>query len=199
MEKILNPNHPLKGSNMTLSPIPEEKIQAIKKMLNDNPRNLLLFTLGINNGLRVKDILELQIKHLKNCKPGDTFPIIETKTGKKNIVCINKEVHKVWKMYLEKYGSKTDDDYVFFSKKGGALTSGMVNKLIKGWCKDVGLAQERYGCHSLRKTFGYIQRTKFGVGFEILCKRYNHSSPAITIRYLGIADHEVNGILLNEI
>ncbi len=37
----------------------------------------------------------------------------------------------------------------------------------------------------------------FGFGFEIICKRYNHSSPAITMRYLGIEDKEVNGILLN--
>jgi hypothetical protein len=50
-----------------------------------------------------------------------------------------------------------------------------------------------------RKTFGYIQRTKYGVSFEVLCKRFGHSSPAITMRYLGIDDREVKGILLNEI
>jgi hypothetical protein len=38
-----------------------------------------------------------------------------------------------------------------------------------------------------------------GVGFEIICKRYNHSSPAITMRYLGIQDKEVHGVLMNEI
>jgi len=51
----------------------------------------------------------------------------------------------------------------------------------------------------LRKTFGYIQRTKFKVGFEVLAKRFNHSSPAVIMRYLGITDKEVNGILMNEI
>jgi hypothetical protein len=40
---------------------------------------------------------------------------------------------------------------------------------------------------------------KFVVGFEIICKRYNHSSPAITMRYLGIEDKEVHGVLMNEI
>ena len=38
-----------------------------------------------------------------------------------------------------------------------------------------------------------------GVSFEVLCKRFGHSSPAITMRYLGIDDKEVAGILLNEI
>lgn len=50
-----------------------------------------------------------------------------------------------------------------------------------------------------RKPFGYIQRTKCGVGFEILCKRFNHSSPAVTMRYLGIEDAEVLEILTHEI
>jgi hypothetical protein len=44
-----------------------------------------------------------------------------------------------------------------------------------------------------------IQRTVYGVGFEILCKRFNHSSPAITMRYLGIEGKEVQNILMNEV
>ena len=51
----------------------------------------------------------------------------------------------------------------------------------------------------MRKTWGYVQRTVYGVGFEILCKRFNHSSPAITMRYLGIEDKEVQNILMNEV
>lgn len=42
-------------------------------------------------------------------------------------------------------------------------------------------------------------RKVLGVSFEILRKRFNHSSPVVTMRYLGIEDKEVNGILLNEI
>ena len=56
-----------------------------------------------------------------------------------------------------------------------------------------------YGAHTLRKTWGYMQRTRYGVGFEIICKRYNHSSPAVTMRYLGIEDKEVHNTLMNEI
>ena len=41
--------------------------------------------------------------------------------------------------------------------------------------------------------------TRYGVGWEILCKRFNHSSPAVTMRYLGIEDKEVSGILMTEI
>ena len=71
-----------------------------------------------------------------------------------------------------------------------------VNQMMKEWTKGM---KGNFGTHTLRKTFGFIQRKEFGVGFDILCKRFGHSNPSITMRYLGIEDKEVNGILLNEI
>lgn len=44
----------------------KEKIAQMKKILSRNKRNLLLFNLGINSGLRVSDILALDIKNVKN-------------------------------------------------------------------------------------------------------------------------------------
>ena len=34
---------------------------------------------------------------------------------------------------------------------------------------------------------------------DVLAKRFNHSSPAVTMRYLGIQDKEVHDTLMNEI
>jgi len=66
---------------------------------------------------------------------------------------------------------------------------------VKKWCKAVNL-KGNYGSHTLRKTFGYILRRKYGIGWEIISRRFNHSSPAVTRRYLGIQDDEVNNILV---
>jgi len=85
------------------------------------------------------------------------------------------------------------------TKEGNShIGSQAVSKLVKRWTQAINL-NGNYGAHTLRKTWGYIQRTVHGVGFEIICKRYNHSSPAITMRYLGIQDKEVHNILMNEI
>ncbi len=70
--------------------------------------------------------------------------------------------------------------------------------MIKKWTGSINL-EENYGAHTLRKTRGYIQRTKYWMGFEIVCKWFNHSSPAVTMRYLGIEDKEVHSTLMNEI
>jgi len=195
----MNPNHPKKGSVITVDPISEQGIKNIKNLLNGSPRDLLLFTLGINNGLRIGDLLRLKVSHLKGLKPGDTVKLREEKTGKVNLLCLNAASHKIFKDYIKQL-NPNDDDFLFKSAKGNnrPITVEYASQMIKGWCREVGL-KGNYGSHSLRKTFGCIQRKKFGVSWEVLSKRFNHSNLDTTKRYLGITCEEINGILLNEI
>jgi integrase len=195
--KTGNINHPPKGSSIRVDPIREEKaIKAIRKLLSDNPRNHLLFIMGINNRLRMGDLLKLKVRDVRGMKPGDLITIKEGKTGKQNILVINKTVHKVLNEYLSS-AKVEDDDFLFKSRKGNhPLTIQAVNAYIKKWTSAINL-KGKYGAHSLRKTWGYIQRKNYGVGFELICKRFNHQSAAVTMRYLGITDKEVQNILTN--
>ena len=199
MIKGQNENRPKKGSRITVDPIRRIKdIQAISKLLSDSPRNHLLFVMAVNNGLRTGDLLNLYAGQLYNAKVGDTITIVEGKTNKTNILVVNKTIHKSLQNYFEKVKPKLSD-YLFTSRKGEkAITIQCVNNMVKKWTRMINL-KGNYGAHSLRKTWGYIQRTIYGVGFEVLCKRFNHSSPAITMRYLGIEDKEVQNILMNEV
>jgi integrase len=199
MMKKRNPNHPKKGDRITVDPIRKIKdIKAISKLTAENPRDHLLFIMGINNGLRAADLIKLKVMDVRYLKIGDTLTIKESKTGKENILVVNKTVHKALRNFLDKV-QPADDDYLFDSRKGNYhLQSQAVSKLVKKWTRTINL-KGNYGAHTLRKTWGFIQRTKHGVGFEIICKRYNHSNPAITMRYLGIQDREVHGVLMNEI
>jgi len=199
MTKGENYNKPKVGSKITVDPIRRMKdIQAISKLLSDNPRNNLLFVMGTNNGLRTGDLLKLKVSDVKGMRVGDTLIIREGKTGKRNILIMNKSIHKSLQIYLEAL-KPSDDDFLFASRKGKqSITVQCVNNMVKQWVSEINL-KGNYGAHSLRKTWGYVQRTVYGVGFEILCKRFNHSSPAITMRYLGIEDKEVQNILMNEV
>jgi len=138
-------------------------------------------------------------KDVKSLKPGEYITIKEAKTGKQNILMVNKAVHKALRSFLEKI-RPGDDDYLFASRKTREpLTTQAVNALIKKWTGAINLSHGNYGAHTLRKTFGFIQRTKHGVGFEVLAKRFNHSSPTTTMRYLGLTSDEVGEVLMNEI
>ena len=194
-----NQNHPKKGDSIVVQPIRKTKdIKSIADHIKSNSRDHLLFLMGINNGLRVCDLIRIKVKDVNRLKVGDTLSIIESKTGKTNFLVINKSVFKALKRYLDEM-KPDDEDYLFKSRKGNShLQSQAVSKMVKKWTSAINL-YGNFGCHTLRKTFGYIQRTQYGVGFEILCKRYNHSSPSITMRYLGIESKEIHDILMNEI
>lgn len=202
---IKNPNAPQKGDKNPVDPIREESdIKTLIKFLDGNVRDSLLFILGINTGIRVTDILKLRVGDLRYLKPEQVHQFIEGKTGKKNIIVINKSIRKALDRFIE--DRKPDDrEFLFKSAKRDPegqpqpISVGSVNRLVKGWAKAINIKTGNFGARTLRKTWGYQQRVKFGVGFEVIAKRYNHSSPAVTMRYLGIEDKEVHNVLMNEI
>ena len=199
MNTRVNTNHPKKGERVKVDPIRNLKdIRAISMLTADNPRDHLLFMMGINNGLRAGDLVKLKVKDVKYLKVGDILTIRESKTGKDNILVVNRTVYKALRNFLDGV-QPNDDAFLFASRKGNThLQSQAVSKLVKKWTGAINL-RGNFGAHTLRKTWGYLQRTVHGVGFEIICKRYNHSSPAITMRYLDIQDREVHSSLMNEI
>ena len=185
---------------MKVDPIIDLKnIKSIKKLLSDNHRDRLLFIMGINSGLRVQDILALKIGDVKICKIGDRIAVKEKKTGKDNVFIMNKEILTALQEHLRTIDLK-DDHFLFKSRKGRnyPLTTYAVTKYMKKWTEAINL-KGNYGAHSLRKTWTYHQRKAFGVSWEVLAKRLNHSSPSITRRYLGVQEEEVEEILMNTI
>ena len=159
--------------NLTVEPIRKQKdIKAISRLLVSNPRNHLLWIMGINNGIRTNDLVKIKYHQVEGLKPGAVIKIIESKTGKTNVLVINKAVHRALLLYIRE-ANPDPEDYLFKSRKGnGHVSSQSVGRLIRGWCSAINL-KGQYGAHTLRKTWGYHQRVYHGAGFELLCKRYN--------------------------
>ncbi len=180
---------------MKVEPIRNKKdIKTIKKLLSHNKRDLFLFTLGINSGIRVDDLVKLKVYQLLNKEIGDTINIIEGKTKKHNFIIINKNIYKAFKQYYKKNKLK-NDDYIFKSrKKGFHLDSNSVHRIIKQWCKSINL-KGNYGNHTLRKTWAY-HHYQNGTPLPQLMKRLNHFSPAITLRYICIKDEDIQNICM---
>ncbi|WP_321402131.1 tyrosine-type recombinase/integrase [Maridesulfovibrio sp.] len=185
---------------MRVEPIRSKKdIKNIKRLLQDHPRNLLLFVMGINSGLRTQDILTLRVKDMLDQKVGDRIVVTEKKTGKQNVIIINKEIAKSFQNYLE-HCQPHEGQFLFMSRKGKnyPITTYRVTGLMKEWTSAINL-KGNYGAHSLRKTFCYQQRVEFGIPWELLSKRLNHFSPRTTQIYIGVQNSEVEEILLNNI
>jgi integrase len=194
---IKNPNHPPKGSTIKVDPIRKIKdIKAIKKLLHDKPRDLCLFTLGVNTNLRASDLLRITAGKVRHLETGDELTLKEQKTGKHRRITLNKAVIASIQALL-KSRNYQDDDLLFIGQRG-CLTVSSVNRLVKMWCAAINL-KGNYGSHSLRKSFGYHQRVTYGVGIPELMVTFNHSSQRQTLDYLCIQDEEIKSIYMNEI
>jgi len=73
-------NRPRKGAHIKVEPIRYlADIKRIKNLLVQRPRDMALFTLGINMPLRVSDLLSLTYDQVARLVPG--APLVTTKVG----------------------------------------------------------------------------------------------------------------------
>lgn len=170
----------------TVEPI--RKIEDIKKveevLKKQSYRNLLLFTLGTNCGLRISDILKLNVGDVKN---RNFINIIEKKTKKSKKFPINSKLKPMLAFFTK---GRCNEEPLFQSVWKHRLDRVASYSIIKSACKTAGL-EEVVGTHTLRKTFGYHHYKKYR-DVAMLQKIFNHSDPEITLRYIGIEQEEIN-------
>ena len=115
-------------------PIRDSKdIQKIRSLLQNNLRDLLLFDLGTQTGLRVKDLLTLRVRDLSGLKTGDRFIKSSNTGGNHQVFIMSDMILHTLNRFLEE--SKLDtNDYLFKSRKGnGPLNISSVSHMVKGW------------------------------------------------------------------
>lgn len=185
----------------TVEPIRDEKkIKAMKIILKEkNVRDYVLFTLGINTGLRISDLLNLRFYDVltESGKIKESISIREIKTGKEKVFSINKTAKESIKEYLSSLNKEYEPCWFLFKSKKGdnkAISRVQAYEILNNAAKMIGVSGN-IGTHTLRKTFGYHARMK-GVPIEILQRIFNHSSPGITMRYIGITQDELESVYL---
>ncbi len=149
-----------------------------------NERNFLLFVMGINSGLRISDILALNVGDVKN---RSYIKIVEKKTHKYKKFPINSKLKILLNHFVK---NRNDDEPLFFTQRKNRLDRVQAYKILNEASLNVGL-KYNIGTHSLRKTFGYHHYKKFK-DIVILQKIFNHSSSEITLRYIGIDQDRID-------
>jgi len=169
----------------TVEPIRNKSdILKLEKVLAEQSmRNLLLFTIGTNCGLRISDILGLKVGDVRD---RTHIQIIEKKTGKSKKIPINGKLKPMIDDFIK---GRRSDEPLFLSHWKRPLERVASYYIIRNACKKAGI-QERVGTHTMRKTFGYHHYQQFK-DVVMLQKIFNHSNPQTTLRYIGIEQDQI--------
>ena len=154
----------------------------------------LLLQVGFNTSLRVSDFRRFRVCDLRG---KDYAQIQAKKTGKEARILINPWSRREINRLLT--GRKADE-YIFQSRqrdpathKPRPITRQRVYQIMNRIARQAGI-EERIGCHTLRKTFGYwyYQDTGDIVSLQrILC----HSFQRETLVYIGIVQENIDASL----
>ena len=170
-----------------------DAMNLIRKLAKDeNYKMSLLIALGCFTGLRISDILALRWEQILST---EEFSIIEKKTGKKRVLRLNSQLQQhIQECYehIQPIGLKAP---ILVSQKGTVFTIQRINVILKEIKRKYRLKVKNFSCHSLRKTFGRQVYNMNSENSELalvkLMELFNHSSLAITKRYLGLRQEEI--------
>lgn len=199
-----NPNHPKKGSSIKVEPIRSlQDIARLKALLSESPRDLCLFTLGINTALRANELVAIQICQVAHLQAGDDLLIKQSKNKKYRSITINENAYVAIQLCLASHPKRYDaGSPLFYSNtRKGALRSNTVSKYMKQWCTLLKL-DGNYSSHTMRKTFGYHayrKAKKNGARFPRIAElmiAYGHATERQTLEYLCIQDKDISRLFM---
>jgi integrase len=140
-----------------------------------------------NLGIRIEDVLALKPSSFVFAGGIYKISIIEQKTKKKRYKSISHEFYKHLSLYIKENEIKKND-LIF------PMTERSVQKYLKKVCDF--LEYENISTHSFRKYCGMNLYEASGYNIIKVMNFYQHSSPAITQRYLGVSSYEEDQMLL---
>lgn len=157
---------------------------------NPNDRIAAALTLEANLGMRISDIL-----HLHYCdivRDGDRYRlnVSEIKTGKERCFTVPEEIREYIRAYMVRH-NLTDNQKLF------DLSERQVQKHLKAACDYLEI--DGVSTHSFRKYFATQIYINNGYNIELVRQLLQHSSAAVTQKYIGIQSQEVEQALQKHI
>ena len=159
-------------------------------------RNYILVTMSIHTALRISDLLHLKWEDVYDFDRGcvlKSITITESKTGKTKTIALHKSVIKSLTLYAA-ITAVPGRAVIENPRTKKAISRIQAYRLIRAASEALEF-ESRASCHSLRKTFGY-HAWKSGVSPVVIMDIYNHTSLAVTQRYLGVTQDERNAVYM---
>lgn len=205
------------GVSSEVYPFYEDEIQSMIDVLNDNIskaksdvkikkacKDKLLFILGINLGIRASDIRTLKWNFFfnDNHEWREFYTICPQKTANKHKfvkLFFNESVKQAIKEYTDKYPIEDYEGYLFTARNNNPITVQTIWNMLKDVSSNAGI-DKNIGTHSLRKTWGYHcwnNAEDKNKALIILQRCFNHASPQITLRYIGLVDNDIRDMFMS--
>jgi len=173
-------------------------------------RNYMIFVLGINTRRRCGDLTNLKVGDVYDPNTDKIYEevyIREEKTGKSEIIYMNKYCKEAIRLYLShKYKDKEYnlDDWLFWSQKPDAngdhkITVVQIWRILNNACKALGI-DAHVGTHTMRKTGArelYLSNPDDKEALAMLQEDLHHSSQNTTLRYIGISEDKRKELIMN--
>ena len=182
---------------MSVATDPIRDLRELKALANyfmkrGELRNYCLVVLGAHTALRVGDLLALTWEDVYDFARGrfrDHLVVIERKTGKTRCIALNREAVHALSVYYPRHKGK----YIFSNHRKDEKPISRVQawRIVHNAARELRLTGH-IGCHSLRKTWGYNAWSRAKIRPEVIMMVYNHSSFAVTRRYLGITQDDLD-------
>lgn len=174
----------------------EVAMNLIRRLYKDGKIRLsLLIGCGCFFGLRFSDLSKLTWEQLLS---GESFAIYEQKTGKRREIRINKGFQDFIRECYVALKVCDISQPCFLNRFGGIITNQMVNRHFKTIKVRYQIRVKNFSTHSLRKTFGRRVVDLAGPNAEMalikLSEIFNHVSPLVTRRYLGLRQEELGEV-----
>lgn len=154
-----------------------------------DPRNVLLWTLGISTGLRISDLLTLTWGEFigPDGEIVDTITVREKKTARSKRPARTIHVSAAAKDALRAFAKSTRPglgDSLFTGPSGAVITREQARRLVKAWCEECGLTGD-FGTHTMRKTFATVAYENSGGDPVATARVTGHSNPSQLLHYIG--------------
>jgi integrase len=173
----------------------KQKIFIMKEWLQSrSARDYCLFLLGINTGIRINDLLHLQVKDVAD-ESGNIHPYMQTSEACFPPIYFNLQVRQALRSCILENGLQWEDPLFKSRKSQKSITRVQAYRIINEAAQAAGI-DESVGTHTLRKTFGYHAYLK-GIAVSLIQKRLQQSSPSETYSYLGISPKNPPSVTLD--
>ena len=186
---------------MGKSPLTEQQVKSLRKLVADKPLHSLLLNLSVDLMLRASDLLSLRVKDVMN-ESGTVkkdVKVKQKKTRKSTLFLpLSKNSIEVIKLHLT---GKEPDQFIFVGQKSHYTNKPIsiiqYSRIVKNWMKMLGVENlEKYSTHSLRKTKSSVIYKKTQ-SVEICRRLLGQSSVTATSAYLGIEDNDALEVARN--